>query len=354
MTARTDMTGAMIGAPASDTLLDVRNLSVDVATARGPLRLVNDVSFTVRRGEAVALVGESGSGKTMTACAVMNLFPTPQLSVAGGEVWLEGRNLAAMTPAQLREVRGARVGMVFQDPSSFLDPLMPVGRQIAQTLRAHGRTEGIEARVLELIELMELPMPAQTARKFPHELSGGQRQRVLIAAALAMEPALLIADEPTTALDVTVQAGNLKLLVRLREQLQLGVLLITHDLGVVAQTCQRVNVMYAGELIEHAEVGPLFEAPRHPYTQGLLRSVLGGSARREPLFSIPGGVPIAGQWPEGCRFHPRCPIAEAGRCDSFAPPLAATGEGGLSRCHFAQDPHSLQAWHRGPREETGA
>jgi peptide/nickel transport system ATP-binding protein len=240
--------------------------------------------------------------------------------------------------------------MVFQDPSSFLDPLMPVGRQIAQTLLAHGREDGVQARVLELIELMELPTPAQTARKYPHELSGGQRQRILIAAALAMEPALLIADEPTTALDVTVQAGILKLLVRLREQLKLGVLLITHDLGVVAQTCQRVNVMYAGELVEHSAVGPLFTAPRHPYTQGLLRSVLGASARREPLFSIPGGVPIAGQWPTGCRFHPRCPMADAGRCDTQAPALHIH-EGRSSRCHDAAEPRILQAW--GPRSEPG-
>ena len=324
-------------------LLDVRGLCVDVQGTRGTTRLVHDVSFTVRRGEAVALVGESGSGKTMTACAVMNLFPTPQLRLAGGEVWLEGRNLAALPAAELRAVRGARVGMVFQDPSSFLDPLMPVGKQIAQALVAHGRKDGVQARVLELIEQMELPQPAQTAAKYPHELSGGQRQRILIAAALAMEPALLIADEPTTALDVTVQADILKLLVRLREELQLGVLLITHDLGVVAQTCQRVNVMYAGELVERGDVGPLFAAPRHPYTQGLLRSVLGGSARREALFSIPGGVPIAGQWPPGCRFHPRCPQAQAGRCDAQAPQLQDVA-GSASRCHFAQDARILQAW----------
>lgn len=336
------------GAASADSpLLDVRHLSVDVTTARGALRLVNDISFTVRRGEAVALVGESGSGKTMTACAVMNLFPTPQLAVSCGEVWFEGRNLAALSASELRKVRGARIGMVFQDPSSFLDPLMPVGRQIAQTLWAHGRQEGVNARVLELIELMELPTPKQTARKFPHELSGGQRQRVLIAAALAMDPALLIADEPTTALDVTVQAGILKLLVRLREQLQLGLLLITHDLGVVAQTCQQVNVMYAGELVERAEVGTLFKTPRHPYTQGLLRSVLGNAARREPLFSIPGGVPIPGQWPTGCRFHPRCPIAEVGRCDIKVPPLQETVGYGVSRCHFyatTQDAPGPHAW----------
>ena len=344
MSGKTSTTPASPGTPpGEDVLLDVRGLCVDVDGARGPVRLVNDVSFTVRRGEAVALVGESGSGKTMTACAVMNLFATPQLRVAAGEVWLEGRNLATLAPAEMRKVRGARVGMVFQDPSSFLDPLMPVGRQIGQALRAHGRREGVEARVLELIELMELPQPAQTAAKYPHELSGGQRQRILIAAALAMEPALLIADEPTTALDVTVQADILRLLVRLRERLALGVLLITHDLGVVAQTCQRVNVMYAGELVESAEVGPLFAAPRHPYTQGLLRSVLGRNTRREALFSIPGGVPIAGQWPTGCRFHPRCPQAQAGRCDHEAPALQGEA-GSASRCHFAAEPRILHAW----------
>ena len=329
----------------STTLLDVKHLCVDVHTPRGPRRVVSDVSFTVQRGEAVGLVGESGSGKSMTAFAVMNLFPSPLVRISSGEVWLEGRQLSALTPQALRAVRGARVGMVFQDPSTYLDPLMPVGRQIAQTLRAHGQTEGCEARVLDLLNLMELAQPARVARQYPHELSGGMRQRILIAAALAMKPALLIADEPTTALDVTVQAGILRLLVRLRQQLDLGILLITHDLAVVAQTCQWVNVMYAGELIEQNQVAPLFATPRHPYTQGLLRSVLNPQSRASQLFFVPGSVPTTGQVLTGCRFHPRCPIMQPGRCDTEVPALIpANTDAGLTRCHLSGEPVSADAW----------
>ncbi|VTU28939.1 Stage 0 sporulation protein KD [Variovorax sp. SRS16] len=328
----------------ADLLLDVRGLSVDIRQgASAPLRVVNDVSLSVRRGEAVGLVGESGSGKSMTAFAIMNLFPSPLARVAAGQVLLEGKDLAQLPGAALRTMRGARVGMVFQDPTSYLDPLMPVGRQIAEPLRAHGRTDGLDARVLELIDLMELPHAAQVARKYPHELSGGMRQRILIAAALAMRPALLIADEPTTALDVTVQAGILKLLMHLRRELDLGILLITHDLAVVAETCQRVNVMYAGQIVESSEVGPLFAAPRHPYTQGLLASILNPASRAHSLFSIPGGVPIAGHWPAGCRFHPRCPIAREGLCDVVEPALKAYG-GGADRCHLSDEAIAARAW----------
>jgi len=327
----------------TSTLLDIRGLSVDIAQGRHALRVVNDVSLTVARGEAVGLVGESGSGKSMTAFAVMNLFPSPHARVAAGQVVLDGQDLAALPADALRRVRGAQVGMVFQDPTSYLDPLMPVGRQIAEPLRAHGRTDGIDARVLELLDLMELPQAAVVARKYPHELSGGMRQRILIAAALAMKPALLIADEPTTALDVTVQAGILKLLTKLRKELQLGILLITHDLAVVAETCQRVNVMYAGQIIEADAVGPLFAAPRHPYTQGLLASILSPASRAHSLFSIPGGVPIAGQWPRGCRFHPRCPIARVGVCDVLVPKLLARGSG-ADRCHLSGEAAASDAW----------
>jgi len=326
-------------------LLDVRGLSVDIGQGAAALRVVNDLSLTVRRGEAVGLVGESGSGKSMTAFALLNLFPSPLARVAVGQVLLEGRDLARLPPAELRAVRGARVGMVFQDPTSYLDPMMPVGRQIAEPLRAHGRTDGLEARVLELLDMMELPHAARVARQYPHELSGGMRQRILIASALAMRPALLIADEPTTALDVTVQAGILKLLMRLRKELDLGILLITHDLAVVAETCQRVNVMYAGQVVEANAVGPLFAAPRHPYTQGLLASILSPQSRAHSLFSIPGSVPIAGHWPTGCRFHPRCPIARAGLCDTGTPALRTQGPG-ADRCLLSDEALAADAWQR--------
>ena len=331
--------------PHSPPLLDVRGLSVDIAQGESTLRVVKDVSLSVRAGEAVGLVGESGSGKSMTAFAVLNLFPSPLARITQGQIVLEGRDLARLPDAELRRLRGARVGMVFQDPSSYLDPLMTVGRQIGEPLRAHGKTEGIEARVLELLDLMELPGAAQVARKYPHELSGGMRQRVLIAAALALGPALLVADEPTTALDVTVQAGILKLLMRLRRELGLGILLITHDLAVVAETCQQVNVMYAGEIVERNAVGPLFEAPRHPYTQGLLASILNPRSRAQSLFSVPGGVPIAGHWPMGCRFHTRCPIARPGLCDAAEPELLTRHATGVDRCHLSGEAVAADAWH---------
>ncbi len=283
----------------------------------------------------------------MTAFSVMNLFPSPLAHVAAGEIHLEGQQLNHLSADAMRAVRGSRMGMVFQDPTSYLDPLMPVGRQIAETLHAHQFGDDHQARVLELLELMELPQAAQVARKFPHELSGGMRQRILIACALAMRPALLIADEPTTALDVTVQAGILQLLGRLRKELDLGLLLITHDLAVVAETCQRVYVMYAGEIVEHQHALDLFETPRHPYTQGLLRSILHPRSRAHDLFSIPGGVPIAGHWPSGCRFHPRCPIAQAGRCDTTVPALIAVNAihgAGADRCHLADAAGARDAW----------
>jgi oligopeptide/dipeptide ABC transporter ATP-binding protein len=324
-------------------LLDVRGLCVDIAQGQSQLRVVKDVSLTVRRGEAVGLVGESGSGKSMTAFAIMMLFPTARARVAAGQVFLEGDDLVTLPAAAMRGARGARMGMVFQDPTSYLDPLMPVGRQIAESLRAHGQNEGCDARVVELLDLMELPGATQLARKYPHELSGGMRQRILIAAALALRPALLIADEPTTALDVTVQAGILGLLMRLRKELDLGILLITHDLAVVAETCQRVSVMYAGEIVETGDVVPLFAAPRHPYTQGLLASILNPRSRAHSLFSIPGSVPIAGHWPTGCRFHPRCPLARPGLCDMIEPQLEVRGVA-ADRCHLSDEPIAAHAW----------
>jgi oligopeptide/dipeptide ABC transporter ATP-binding protein len=341
-----DARGGGTGAAAPAALLDVRDLTTEIRGQRGAVRVVDGVSLSVGRGEVVGLVGESGSGKSMTAFSVLDLFPTGAARVAGGEVWFEGRDLRRASAGQLRAVRGARIGTVFQDPMSYLDPLMPVGRQIAETLRTHGEGAGAEARVTELLATMELPDPPGIARRYPHELSGGQRQRVLIAAALAMRPALLIADEPTTALDVTVQASILRLLLRLRDDLGLAILLITHDLGIVAEVCERVYVMYAARVVETNEVGALFARPRHPYTQGLLRGTLSVEAFAGELFSVPGTVPDLRAPPAGCRFHPRCPLA-AGRCLTETPPLlrrSAADGGGADACWRALEPAAAHTW----------
>ncbi len=321
-------------------LLSVRHLQTEIDGRRGALRVVDGVSLDVGPGEMVGLVGESGSGKSMTAFSVLNLFPTGAARVTGGEVWFEGQDLRTVSPAGRRRIRGARIGMVFQDPLSYLDPLMPVGKQVAETLREHG---GVEARVTELLAQMELPDPAGIARRYPHELSGGQRQRVLIAAALAMRPALLIADEPTTALDVTVQASILRLLERLRRELGLGILLITHDLGIVAEVCDRVYVMYAAQVIETNGVMDLFARPRHPYTQGLLRGTSAVEAYAGELFSVPGTVPDLRRPPSGCRFHPRCPLA-AGTCLTDVPPLMVRRPGAADACWRALEPATAHTW----------
>ncbi len=320
-------------------LLEIAGLSVEL---RGGRRLVDAVSLTVGAGEIVGLVGESGSGKSMTAYAAIGLFPTRQARIAGGSVRLEGRELTRLSAAAWRTVRGARMGMVFQDPSAFLDPLLPAGRQIAEALSAHGQRRGLAARVAELLAQVELP--ASVVSRYPHELSGGQKQRVLIAAALAARPALLIADEPTTALDVTVQAGILDLLRRLRTSTGLSVLLITHDLGVVAQLCGRAYVMYAGQIVEQGDTGRLFTAPRHPYTQGLLASLLDPGRRDERLFSIPGTVPGARDMPTGCRFHPRCPLALPDPCAARPPGLADHGARGADRCWRSDEAVAADAW----------
>jgi oligopeptide/dipeptide ABC transporter ATP-binding protein len=298
-------------------LLEIERLRVALTNGTA---LVEDVSLTVAAGETVGLVGESGSGKSMTAHAVLGLFPGRGIAVAGGRILLEGTDLAGMSATARRDVRGRRIGMVFQDPSSYLDPLVTAGRHIAEAFRAHGVADRIGQRVTAALESVDLP--ASVATRCAHELSGGQRQRVLLAAALALDPALLIADEPTTALDVSVQAGILDLLRRAAQARGVGVLLITHDLGVVAETCDRVAVMYAGRIVEQAPVRALFRAPQHPYTQGLLASVLDPGRGVGEIFAMPGGVPLAAAMPTGCRFHPRCPLAQADPCATRVPPLA--------------------------------
>ena len=295
-------------------LLEIDTLQV--AVAGGPT-LVGGISLSVASGQTLGLVGESGSGKSMTAHAVLGLFPAPSIRVTGGAIRLEGVDLTRLSADARRRLRGRRIGMVFQDPSSFLDPLLTAGRHIAEAFRAHGVTTDLAARIQAALARVDLP--ASVAGRFPHELSGGQRQRVLIAAALAMDPAVLIADEPTTALDVTVQAGILDLLRREAVARGLGVLLITHDLGVVAETCNEVAVMYAGRIVEQATVHRLFRTPRHPYTQGLLASVLDPGRDAAP-FAMPGAVPPSHAMPAGCRFHPRCPLV-ADQCRTIPPAM---------------------------------
>jgi oligopeptide transport system ATP-binding protein len=303
-------------------LLEIEDLSVSFHTEYGVARVVDNVSFTVDAGRIVGLVGESGCGKSVTARAIMRLLPSPPALIEGRRIALDGQNLLALNERAMRDVRGNRIGMIFQEPTTSLNPTFPVGFQIGETLRLHRNlgTGAIRERVLELLRMVGIGAPERRFKQYPHELSGGLRQRIMIAMALACHPNLLIADEPTTALDVTIQAQILELLVRLRDELGMAILLITHDLGVVAEYADEVMVMYAGKLVEWADVRGLFRQPRHPYTQGLLGSMprLAGTAGKLP--AIPGTVPGPLERPQGCPFATRCPRAQD-RCREMFPPL---------------------------------
>ncbi|MDY7093101.1 MAG: ABC transporter ATP-binding protein [Acidobacteriota bacterium] len=318
-----------VEATASPCLLRVRGLTVQFPSSQGPVTVVEDLSFDLEAGRFVGLVGESGSGKSLTALSIMGLVPDPG-RIAAGEVLLEGEDLLRLPPRRLRRVRGARVGMVFQEPMTALNPVLTIGFQIEEAVRLHRRMSRSAAQreAERLLDLVAIPDARRRLKDYPHQLSGGQRQRAMIAMALAGQPDLLLADEPTTALDVTIQAQILELLQSLREELGLAVLLITHDLAVVAETCERVLVMYAGELVEEAPVDQLFQRPDHPYTRGLVAASprLGQPAARGQLPTIPGQVPEAGHRPTGCPFHPRCPeVMEI--CRQEVPPLVPTGKG---------------------------
>ena len=288
-------------------LIDVQHLSTVFALANGAeAPAVNDVSFSIGRGETLGVVGESGSGKSVTALSLVRLVPPPG-RISGGRVLLDGQNLLDLSEEEMRRVRGRRIGFIFQEPMVALDPVYTIGAQITETLAVHGLARGAAARrrAEELLEAVRIPEPARRAGEFPHQLSGGLRQRAMIALALSASPALLIADEPTTALDATVQAEILDLLRELRREFSLSVLLITHDLGVIAELADRVTVMYAGRIVEETTVQQLFRSPAHPYTRALLESIPGaGSGQR--LHAIPGHVPALGRIPPGCAFAPRC------------------------------------------------
>ncbi|MGQ0569078.1 MAG: ABC transporter ATP-binding protein [Armatimonadota bacterium] len=312
-------------------LLSIRNLMVQFTSEGRVSRAVDGVDLDVHNGETVGLVGETGCGKSVTALAVLGLVPSPPGRIAGGHVIFESEELLKKSPAELRRIRGAGISMVFQEPMTSLDPSFTVGSQLTEVLEAHRGLRGETARreALKLLDEVRMPHPKRVLGQYPFQLSGGMRQRVMIALALSCRPRLLIADEPTTALDVTVQAQIFSLLKDLQAQLGMAILLITHDLAVVAENCDRLYVMYAGRIAESASVDALFGEPLHPYTQGLMTAVPGRGGAR--LHAIPGEVPSAAQYPPGCRFWPRCPHAMA-RCRESHPPLLEPSSGHQVAC----------------------
>ncbi|MCW5748814.1 MAG: ABC transporter ATP-binding protein [Alphaproteobacteria bacterium] len=321
-------------------VLDVRGLKTYFYTRHGLLKAVDDVSFTVHEGETLAIVGESGCGKSITALSLIRLVPSPPGRIVGGSVSLGGVDLLQLDESAMRQIRGNDVSMIFQEPMTSLNPVMTIGRQIAEALILHqdmSRAAAL-ARAIEMLQLVRIPEPQQRAREYPHQLSGGMRQRAMIAMALACNPKILIADEPTTALDVTIQAQILDLIVELQRKLGTAVILITHDLGVVAETAQRVIVMYAGRKVEEAPVGALFAGPLHPYTRGLMASIprlglmRGEVKASEPrLQEIPGMVPALTHLPAGCAFAPRCAHAND-RCRAEYPPYEEKQPGRWVAC----------------------
>ncbi len=302
-------------------LLEVRHLTTAFRTERGEFNAVEDVSFEVAPGEVLGIVGESGSGKSVTALTILGLLPQPPARIAGGEVRFEGRVLTGLSETALRRVRGAGIGMVFQEPMTSLNPVFSIGEQMMETLRAHERLSAREQhrRAIDMLDRVGIPSAARRLDDYPHQLSGGQRQRVMIAMALVCKPRLLIADEPTTALDVTIQAQILDLLTELRDEYGMGVVIITHNMGVIAETADRVLVMYAGRVVEQAPVERLFDAPAHPYTRSLLGCVPSLTHDRARLVAIPGMVPELARRPAGCSFAPRCSLSIAA-CSIGVPP----------------------------------
>jgi peptide/nickel transport system ATP-binding protein len=320
-------------------LLSIRNLRTWFYTESGVARAVDGVSLEIGAGETLGIVGESGCGKSVTALSILRLIQPPGRIEAGSVIEFEGKDIVTLGDDEIREIRGNRISMIFQEPMSALNPVFTVGDQVAEVARVHAKVSRKEAwdRAVEMLALTGIPDAESRARQYPHQLSGGMRQRVLIAMALMMKPALVIADEPTTALDVTIQAQILDLLVDLQKKIGTSILMITHDLGVIAETASRVIVMYAGEVVEEAKVDELFAKPHHPYTEGLIHSMPHIGHDQDRLNVIPGTVPAPTEWPAGCRFRDRCPYSWD-RCESEHPPLYQIGTSHVSRCHLAVEP----------------
>ncbi|GGX06604.1 ABC transporter ATP-binding protein [Streptomyces chryseus] len=334
------MTAAPASFEPSPALLEVRDLHVEFRTRDGVARAVNGVTYSVAEGETLAVLGESGSGKSVTAQAVMGILDMPPGRITGGEILFQGRDLLKLKEDERREVRGREMAMIFQDALSSLNPVLSVGEQLGEMFVVHRGMSRKDARnkAVELMDRVRIPAARERVGQYPHQFSGGMRQRIMIAMALALEPALIIADEPTTALDVTVQAQVMDLLAELQRELAMGLILITHDLGVVADVADRIAVMYAGRIVETAPVHDIYKAPAHPYTKGLLESIPRLDQKGQELYAIKGLPPNLLHIPPGCAFHPRCPLGRD-MCRTDEPPLYDVPDGRGSACHFWQEAH---------------
>ena len=315
-------------------VLEIIDLQCNFYTHDGVVRGCDNVSYSVNKGETLAVVGESGSGKSVTALSILRLVPTPPGKIDGGEIWFKGQNLLALSDKQMQSIRGNEIAMIFQEPMTSLNPVLRVGEQIAESIFLHQPAMSkadTRQRAIELITQVGISAPQSRVDEYPHQLSGGMRQRVMIAMALACNPALLIADEPTSALDVTIQAQILRLIDDLKRQLGMAVIMITHDLGVVAETADRVAVMYAGKIVEYGHVLDIFDQPKHPYLIGLKRSMPTLDTDSDALYAIPGMVPNPTDLPEGCKFAPRCEQCMT-RCETQEPPVVTISDDHYARC----------------------
>ncbi len=315
-------------------ILEIKELQTSFFTDEGVIPSVDRISFEVKKGEILGIVGESGCGKSVTSLSILGLVPSPPGRITNGQILFKGKDLTNLSEKEMRKIRGNEIAMIFQEPMTSLNPLFTIGNQLEEAIALHKKDwskKQIRSRAIEMLKLVGLPRAEELMKEYPHQLSGGMRQRVMIAMALVCDPELLIADEPTTALDVTIQAQILKLMKDLNERLNTAVILITHDLGVVAEVCERVVVMYAGKIVEEGMVQTIFKDPQHPYTKGLIASVPDMRFKKQRLYSIPGNVPKPGTVKQGCRFAARCEYAFA-RCVEENPPLYETSAGHKTRC----------------------
>ena len=319
--------------PSDEILVDIRNLQTFFYTDAGVVKSVNDVSYDIRKGETLGLVGESGCGKSVTAFSIMRLVPDPPGKIVGGQIMFGKTDLTRISDEEMRRIRGNKIGMIFQEPMTSLNPVYTVGNQIGEAIRLHLKLDPHRTREasIDILRQVGIPAPEKRVDEYPHQMSGGMKQRVMIAMSLVCNPELLIADEPTTALDVTIQAQILDLMRRLQREYGMSILMITHDLGVIAEMAHRVVVMYASKVVEKAEVKELFANPRHPYTEGLFRSIPSLDDAQTELEPIPGMVPSPTEFPSGCKFHPRCRYA-MDRCKVEEPPLFEVGPGHVAAC----------------------